>query len=409
VAGSSKREIENISPRRAPLIAHVVYRFDVGGLENGVVNLVNRLAHDRFRHVVVSLTDVTDFRRRVLRDDVEFVELQKPPGHGFKLFPRLYRLFRSLRPDIVHTRNLAALEASAPAWCAGARVLIHSEHGHEMHDLAGSNRTYRMVRRAYRPLVDHYVALSRDLERYLVDEIGVPPARVDRIINGVDTNVFMPAQGNAAPDGFPFADPSLCVVGTVGRLRPIKNQTLLAHAFARALEIAPRLRSRLRLAIVGEGPLRSEIADALARASLSRLAWLPGERADIPRLLQAFDIFALPSLGEGISNTILEAMATGLPVVATDVGGNAELIHRDRTGTIVASGDVEAFAHAIVTYADDPMLARNAGREGRARAEQLYSLTTMVASYAGLYERLLRAPRGFAPKVETSAIRGHTH
>src|SRR5215510_12380452 len=104
---------------RRPLVAHVVFRFDTGGLENGVVNLINRLPADRFRHAIVALTEITAFRNRVARPDVQWHELHKGPGHGFWLFPRLYRLFREIEPAIVHTRNLAALEATFPAWLAG--------------------------------------------------------------------------------------------------------------------------------------------------------------------------------------------------------------------------------------------------------------------------------------------------
>ena len=114
-------------PDARPLIAHVVFRFDIGGLENGVVNLLNRMPPERYRHAVISLTDVTSFRDRVLRRDVEFVALGKRPGHGFRLFPRLYRTFRRIRPAIVHTRNLAALEASIPAVVAGVPVRVHGE------------------------------------------------------------------------------------------------------------------------------------------------------------------------------------------------------------------------------------------------------------------------------------------
>jgi len=106
---------------RRPLIAHVVYRFDVGGLENGVVNLINQLPRESYRHVVVALTEVTDFSDRIRLDDVALVALNKRPGQGVRLFPKLFRLFRDLRPAVVHTRNLAALEASVPAWLAVKR------------------------------------------------------------------------------------------------------------------------------------------------------------------------------------------------------------------------------------------------------------------------------------------------
>jgi sugar transferase (PEP-CTERM/EpsH1 system associated) len=374
-----------------PLIAHVVHRFDIGGLENGVVNLLNRLPPERFRHAVISLTDVTRFGKRVLRDDIEFIELRKSPGHGIKVFPRLVRTFRRLRPAIVHTRNLAALEASAPAWLAGVPIRIHGEHGRDMGDLDGSNRTYRHVRRLYRPFVTHYVALSRDLQRYLREAIGVPDNRVSAIVNGVDTNVFAPSAERSRPDGFPFAGANLCICGTVGRLQPVKNQVALARAFVRALQIEPSMRARLRLAIVGDGPLRNEIVGILTAANVLDLAWLPGARDDIAQILRSFDVFALPSLAEGISNTILEAMASGLPVVATDVGGNGELIDVTRTGVLVEAGDDEALAQALLAYASDREHARAAGSAGRARAERLYGLDTMVARYAALYERLMAA------------------
>ena len=374
-----------------PLIAHVLHRFDIGGLENGVVNLLNRLPHERFRHAVVALTAVTDFRQRVTRHDVAFFSLHKPPGHGIRVFPALYRLFRVLRPAIVHTRNLAALEASFPAWLARVPIRIHGEHGRDVTDLDGSNPRYRLVRRAYRPFVDHYVAVSGDLEWYLVEHVHVDASRVTRIVNGVDTERFHPRAEPVRMDDYPFADPALCVIGTVGRLQAVKHQTLLAEAFVRALERSPALRPRLRLVIVGEGPLRAGVEAILDRAGVSDLAWLPGARNDVPDVLRALDVFVLPSLAEGISNTILEAMATGLPVVATDVGGNRELVDHERTGMLVASNDVDALAGAIEHYAE-PATARAAGREARRRVEDRLGLDAMVARYASLYDALLAKP-----------------
>ena len=184
--------------------------------------------------------------------------------------------------------------------------------------------------------------------------------------------------------------------GTVGRLQPVKNQVALARAFVRALAIEPAMRGRLRLAIVGEGPLRDEVVAILRAANVLDLAWLPGARDDVAQVLRSFDVFALPSLAEGISNTILEAMASGLPVVATDVGGNGELVDAAQTGMLVPAGDDGALAHALLAYASDRDRAKSAGVAGRARAERLYGLDTMVARYAALYERLMAARSGKA-------------
>ena len=119
-----------------------MYRFDTGGLENGVVNLINQMPATAYRHAIISLTTITDFRQRIVRDDVQFIALNKPPGHAIGMYPQLFRLFRELRPAIVHTRNLAALELVVPAWAAGVPVRIHGEHGRDVGDLDAPTRSF---------------------------------------------------------------------------------------------------------------------------------------------------------------------------------------------------------------------------------------------------------------------------
>jgi sugar transferase (PEP-CTERM/EpsH1 system associated) len=375
-----------------PCIAHVVYRFDVGGLENGVVNLINHLPAGAYRHAVIALTEVTEFRQRIVRDDVRFVSLHKGAGQGFRLFPKLYRVFRELAPAITHSRNLAALEATVPAWLAGVPVRVHGEHGRDIGDIDGSNRKYRLVRRVYRPFVSRYVALSRDLERYLQDAVGIPEADVTQIYNGVDTQRFAPAvRTRALIDGCPFADPHLWLIGTVGRLHAVKDQVTLAEAFARATRISLGGK-RLRLVIAGDGPLRGAVEKVLEEAGVRDQAWLAGERADIPEFMRGLDCFVLPSLAEGISNTILEAMATGIPVIATRVGGNAELLEDGLTGRLVPASNSDSMAQAILEYCDNPALARRHGRAARSAAVRNFSLDHMVSEYRSLYDGLLAGP-----------------
>ena len=372
------------------LVAHVMYRFDVGGLENGVVNLINHMPREAYRHVVISLTEITDFRKRIVHDDVEFVALLKPPGHAFWIYPQLFKLFRTLRPAIVHSRNLGALEVVAPAWAAGVPVRIHGEHGRDVGDLDGFSKKHQWMRRIYRPFVTYYIALSRDLEDYLTSRVGITQNKVLHIYNGVDTQRFQPAGMRQPIPGCPFSDTSHWLVGTVGRMQTVKDQTTLARAFIRTLEIAPELKDRLRLVMIGDGPLKAQSQSLLEQAGYEELAWLPGERNDVPEILRGLNCFVLPSLAEGISNTILEAMASGLPVIATDVGGNGELIKAGKSGELVPVGDVEAMASRIVGYARDHRKARVAGQVGRASVESQFSLAAMVQQYKGLYERLLK-------------------
>lgn len=375
------------------LVAHVVYRFDVGGLENGVVNLINRMPADRWRHAVIALTEIAEpFCARVTRPDVTYVALRKEPGHLWGEYPRLYRLFRSLAPAIVHTRNLAALEASVPAWMARVPVRVHGEHGWDVHDPAGERRRYQLVRRAYRPFVSQYIALSRDIESYLERKVGVPADAIRQIYNGVDTERFRPAVGGREPiEGCPFTDPAHWLVGTVGRLEAVKDQLNLARAFVKAHRMDGEARRRMRLVLVGEGSLRAGVEAILAEGGVRDCAWFAGERGDVPAIMRGLDCFALPSRSEGISNTILEAMASGLPVVATRVGGNGELVEHDMTGALVPPGDADALAGAILDYFKFPATARRHGKSARRVVVQRFSLERMVTDYAATYEAALRA------------------
>ncbi len=376
-----------VDPR--PLIAHVIFRLGVGGLENGVVNLVNRLPPERFRHAIVCLTDYTEFRARITRADVAVYAIHKRPGHDLRASLRLYRLFRRLRPAIVHSRNLGCLEALPPAWLAGVPRRIHGEHGWDVFDPAGASRKYQRLRRVHGLLVDRFVPLSEELERYLVDRVGIPPARITRIYNGVDTERFAPGSGR--PDVLPpgFAAPGDLVIGTVGRMHGVKDQLNLAQAFTRLVGAVGRAADRLRLVMIGDGPLREACAAQLGAAGLADRCWLPGDRGDVPALMRAMSVFVLPSQAEGISNTVLEAMASGLPVVATAVGGNPELVIDGETGRLVPPGDPAALATALRGYLDDPTLGVRHGAAGRARARARFSLEGMLQRYGELYANAL--------------------
>lgn len=376
------------------LICHVVHRFAVGGIENGIVNLINHLPRSRWSHAVIALTTVSEeFRARVGRGDVTYIALNKGPGHLVKLFPRLQAIFRGLGPQIVHTRNLAALEAQVPAWLASVPIRIHGEHGWDIGDLDGLSRRYQWVRRAYRPFVSQYVALSKHTRNYLVDRVGIKPGRIEQIYNGVDCVHFRPLDtSEPGSQEIPFDRNRHFIVGAVGRMYPVKNHALLARSFVRALQIIPEARATMRLAVIGDGPERDNVASILKEGKASDLAWLPGERNDIPDLLRQMDVFVLPSLAEGISNTVLEAMSSAIPVIATAVGGNPELVSAD-TGQLVPSGDVEALAIAIARCFRDRNEARKQGCAGRRRIETTFSLDAMVHRYELLYERLLEKRR----------------
>jgi len=383
----------------APLVVHVVHRFAVGGLENGVANLIDRLPE--YRHAVIALTACDPaFCARIRRNDVVYRSLEKREGQDWGLYRRLARTFRELRPAVVHTRNLAALEAQLPAWWTGVPVRIHGEHGWDVGDLHGRRGRYRLLRRLHRPLVHRYVALSGHIQRYLHEGVGVPTDRIRRICNGVDTWRFLPPREDEERLG-PFP-PEALVLGWAGRMEAVKAPLDLVRAFAMLAGSGRPWSPRLRLLMVGEGSLMPQVRAELERAGLLERAWLPGRRDDLPDLYRAMDLFVLPSLAEGISNTILEAMASGLPVVATAVGGNPELLEPGVTGALVPPRDPAALAAALASYLDDPERLRREGRAARRRARERFSIEVMVEAYRDLYRELFLA-RGLEPPTPTSA------
>jgi glycosyltransferase involved in cell wall biosynthesis len=174
-------------------------------------------------------------------------------------------------------------------------------------------------------------------------------------------------------------------------MQTVKDQPTLVRAFVRLIQSEPQARRQLRLVVIGDGPLREECRILLRDAGAEELAWLPGERSDIPEIMRALDIFVLPSIAEGISNTILEAMASGLPVVATCVGGNHELVREGETGLLVPPADPSAMAAAIRVYLVDRGRASGHGAAGRKRVEAHFSINTMVCGYMELYDAVLTA------------------
>jgi sugar transferase (PEP-CTERM/EpsH1 system associated) len=368
----------------APVIVHVVNSLEIGGLENGVVNLVNRIG-PRFRHVVVCLTTEGALRQR-LDSHVEVHTLHKHRGHDVRAFLRLVALLRRIRPRIVHSRNWAAFDAVAAAYMARVPVVIHGEHGREISDPEGQNRRRNGARRLCAPIIDRFVAVSDDLRRWLVERLHIAGSKVTTIHNGVDLGRFSHQDQleSRVTVGIPA---SAQVIGTVGRLDPVKDQAGLIRAFARLASTRPQA----MLVIAGDGPCRGELEALVVALGLERRVRLLGSRSDIPVVLGALDVFALPSIAEGISNTLLEAMATGLPVVATRVGGNPELVEDGRTGILVPVRDESALAAALDGYLDDGHLRTLHGKGARERVVQHFSLERMGHAYTELYTDLLAA------------------
>jgi sugar transferase (PEP-CTERM/EpsH1 system associated) len=347
-------------------VAHVTFGLDVGGLERLLIEFGRHADRERFELHFVSLGT-----RGVLAGEIEalgwpVLALDEPTGLHLGLVPRLTRFFRGWGADVVHTHENRALFYAAPA-ARLARVprVVHTRHGLSF----GASRREQQAFPYLARLVDRVVCISDDCAADSV-RAGVHPGRVQTIWNGIDLSRF-------AYTG-PQDDGPLVIVA---RLNPVKDiGTLL-----RALAIAIREEPSLRLEIAGDGPSRAELEQAAHALGLEAAVRFLGEVQDVPAVLRRARAFVLSSVSEGISLTLLEAMARGLPIVATRVGGNPEVIVDDETGWLVPAGDPDALAGAILRLWRDPERGRQMGQAGRHRVEQHFEIRRMVADYEEIY------------------------
>lgn len=371
-------------------VMHLVYRFATGGLENVIVQLVNGLPSAKFRHTVVAISEVdSTFAARIEGEDVEVIALHKPPGQPFTLYPQVYRLLKKLKPDVLHSCNLAAMEFAPVAALARVPLRVHAEHGWDVGELGGNNARYRLLRRLYKPFVHEFIAVAEPQKDYLQHSIGVAPEHLHVIPNGVDTVRFRPRQNDDAPPaGFPFRRGEHWVIGTIGRQAAVKNPLLLVEAFIQLVQSRAPGTETLRLVMVGEGPLHESIEQRIAEANLADKVWLAGVRADIPELLRAMDCFVLPSLSEATSCTLQEAMATALPIIATQVGGNAALLEDGRYGSLIPSDDAAALAAALLKQYG--LRTESGHLATRASITQRYGLDDVLARYGALFSQAVQ-------------------
>jgi sugar transferase (PEP-CTERM/EpsH1 system associated) len=367
-------------------VAYLIHRLRLGGLETVAVELANSLEPTRFESSVISLATPDPRQNNLQTTRVRLVALHKPEGNHPAVIYHLYRALRALRPHIVQTHNWGTLlEGIIAAKCAGVPLVIHAEHG----TIQGSWGRLAMQRFLWRR-VHKVLCVSQAHRQRLAEAVGFPSDRLMPILNGVDINAFTPRPADKeairADMGLEL-DP--LYIGTVGNLRPVKNQTLLLQA---AQQVCAK-HHQVRVVIIGDGPLREQLMRTAEELGIHKQVRLLGARAEIPDLLNALDIFVLPSLSEGLPMSILEAMACGLPVVATSVGGVPEVVVDGETGLLVPSQDVWQLVGALETLVQQATTRLKLGQQGRQRAVEYFSLPRMVHEYQTLYESLWRQQR----------------
>lgn len=354
----------------------------MGGMERLVVRMA-RAFRERGIDVGITLIEALGPLANEARDSGIPVTLVPTPGIWTNVRARkLAGHFAARRPHVVHAHSGVWLKSVRAARAAGVAGVVHTFHGVVEHEAWYVDQ----MRRAASWYTDDIVAVSESLREILVNRARIPANRVEVIINGVDVLRFAPNHGLASS----AVDRPRFVIGHVARLDPIKNQGMLLHAFG----LVRRRIANAQLVIAGDGPARGSLEQLAVSLGLSDSVTFLGEVRDTPEVYRSFDVFALSSVTEGTSMSILEAMASGVPVVATAVGGTPALVRNGELGMLVESGDAGAMADAIISLAVSHPAHRELAERARTYTVAHYSEDAMLERYQRLYHRHLNeAPR----------------
>lgn len=364
-------------------VAHVVHTLRVGGLEKFVVDLICLLDPDRFESILFCLDSGGALEDRLHRQGIKFVCLKKRNGIQWLLPIVLSVRIRAFGARIVHTHNLSGLVYGGVAGrLAGTKGLVHTEHGRELEFYA--SRRARLLERLLVRLPHRIVAVSQPLVGELHRDQGVPISKMQLISNGVDTLGYAPRSDPIFRAALGLM-PEHRVVGKIARLVAIKDHDTFLSAARLVLLKEPNA----RFLIVGEGPLRQQLEAKACELGIESAVLFLGFRHDIPAILAVLDLFVLSSVSEGTSLTILEAMASGCPIVATNVGGNPYLIEDLKTGRLVPPGDPVRMADAMLALLADPDRAAELGRRAASYVREHFGIRGAVAAYEALYDRVL--------------------
>lgn len=372
-----------MNPKAKVNLLHVIYSFNTGGLENGLVNLINHLPPEQFSHTICILAEGKNLLPR-LEKEVNCYELHKRNGNDFRIPFKIASIIRKEKIAVVHTRNWVALvEGITGAAIGGCTRVVHSEHGKEVEDTVSQPWRRKIAKQVCFASVKKIITVSKALEDEFIHNNLCDIPKITTIINGVDCKKFnIKSQGDILKLRRKYKIPeNAFVIGSVGRLAKIKNFSLL-------LEILNCCQDHF-LVLVGDGPERAFLEQKARQMSLANRCIFMGEIENVSDVISTFDVFVNTSFYEGISNTILEAMASGIPAVANNVGGTSEIILNGITGFLINGNEKKEFIKILKNLKEDAILRQNLSLFSRRIAEEKYSLRTMVDNYQNAYKSII--------------------
>lgn len=366
------------------VLTYVVNSLNPGGTEKLVADMSLAFASD-FNISVICLDEPGLWAENLRAKNIPVYCLWRQAGLDMNVAFRLSNLFRRHRTNIIHAHQCTAWFYSALSRLLyAAPILLMEEHGRFYPEVENRKRVL-FNRFITRRLTHRFVAVSEDVRERLQKFEGLDRAHIEVVYNGVNPGrtISQTERTRLRSDlGFNGED---FVVGTVGRFDPIKNLPMMVRALDQSLKDKPSIRGLL----VGGGPAFTEIKALIEKIGLSGFVTLTGHRDDARNLMHCIDLFVLSSFSEGTSMALLEAMAAGVPVAVTGVGGNTEIVIRDRTGWVIPSGSVEGLSQAILEAAKSPEKRRKFAEAGKRRFEERFTFDRMIRCYREIYQEMI--------------------
>ncbi|HKW98476.1 MAG TPA: glycosyltransferase [Bryobacteraceae bacterium] len=366
-------------------VMHVVrHGFAGGGMENGIINVANRLPPESFRISLCALDRQETFSQRIRH--AEFHLLPKHgPGIDWSLIWRLAQLFRRAQVDVVHSHNWGTFLYAVVAAKLAHVPVIHGEHGKNAGELEEANWPKYWAKRLLGRRVDRLITVSQQIAREW-EAYGIPSGKIQWVPNGVDTERFRPRiDQREQRRNFGLRQEGL-LLGSIGRLDALKNYEVLIAAFAR---MAPEFPDS-HLALLGEGPCTRRLQKTAEELGIADRVHLLGRRSNPEDFLATVDIFVLPSKTEGMSNVVLEAMASAIPIVCSALPCHREVFEPDREGIAVSPCTAEALAETLAALCRDPERRKALGLSERNKITARFNIARMVADYARVYAKYAR-------------------